>query len=83
MGVTLIFKSKTRRRLGTGAKGVLIPPEGDELGIFVPSFGLLEQDEIDYIVGLEREKKNKRVTQPRKVSIERVRDNYEVEIKEV
>lgn len=82
MGLTLIFKDKPRRRLGTGAKGVLIPPEGDELGIFVPSFGVMEQEEIDYIVGMEKEKKNKRITQPRKVSVETNRHSHEVEIKE-
>lgn len=83
MGLTLIFKDRPRRSGGYGAKGVIVPSENGEPGIFVPSFGILEQEEIDYIVGVEKEKKHERLTPPRRVSIGTDKNSYEVEVKEV
>jgi len=83
--ITLIFKDKQRRRHGAGVPSKLVRQTGDAPGYFVYSEGGMEQEEMDYIVGAQEEKRKnyKRITQPRKVSIETNRDEYAVEVKEV
>jgi len=81
MGLTLIFKDKPRRAGGTGAKGVIVPSGNGDPDLFIPSFGVLEQEEIDYIVEVEKEKKYERLTQPRRISIGVEKNSYEVDIK--
>ena len=84
MSITLIFKEKKRRRLGTGAPGVLVPPQEGKRGYFIPSMGALEQEEIDYMVEAQEEKSKseKRMTQPRRVKIGSNKKNWEVEVTE-
>ena len=85
MGITLIFKNRERRPLGHGAKGKLVPPKDGKMGYFIPSFGALEQKEIDYIVEAQEEKakKEERITHPRRIQVNTTKKDHEVDIKEV
>jgi len=85
VGVTLIFKDKQRRRHGVGVPSKLVRQTSDALGYFVYSEGGMEQEEMDYIVEAQEEKRKnyKRITQPRKIGIKRDKDGYALEVKEV
>ncbi len=61
MSITLIFKNKERLPYGSGSRGKFVPPENGRRGIFVPSWGALEKEEIDYIVTAEQEKEDERI----------------------
>lgn len=61
MGVTLIFKNKERHPLGNNANGRIIPPEKGRSAIYVPSFGVLEKEEIDDVVLAAQEKEDTRI----------------------
>jgi hypothetical protein len=61
MGITLIFKDRERLPYGSGSRGKFIPPENGRRAIFVPSFGVLEKEEVDYLVEAEKEKEDERL----------------------
>ena len=65
MAVTLIFKNKERRPYGSGANGRMIPAESGRRAIYVPSFGALEKDEVDYLVEAAQEQEDERVKKDR------------------
>ena len=48
--------------LGNKSRGRFIPPKDGRAGILIPSYGLLEKEEIDYIAeaNIEKEEKRKR-----------------------
>ena len=52
------FKSKESLPLGNKDRGRFIPPEKGRAGILVPSYGVLEKEEIDYIIEAEQEKED-------------------------
>jgi hypothetical protein len=85
MSVTLIFKDKERRRHGTGVPSKLVRQKDGAPGYFVYSEGGLEQEEMDYIVEAQEEKRKnyKRITQPRKVGIEKDKDGYTLDVEEI
>ena len=66
MAVTLIFKSKERLPYGSGSRGKFIPTEKGRRSIFVPSFGVLEKEEVDYIVEAAKEQEDDRIRKNRK-----------------
>lgn len=82
MPITLIFKDKPHKRYGKGADSVMVPPSKGKRGYYIPSEGALEQAEIDYIVEAQKEEKQERITQPRRVQIEGTKKDWEVEITE-
>ena len=61
MGLTLIFKNKPRLPYGNKDRGRFVPPEKGRRAIFVPSFGVLEKEEVDYIVEASQEKEDERI----------------------
>ena len=61
MGITLIFKTKPRLPYGSGSKGKFIPPEKGRRAIFVPSYGTMEKEEVEYIVGTAQEQEDERI----------------------
>ncbi len=62
MSITLIFKDRERQRYGSGSKGKFIShKETGGMDIFVPSFGTMEQDEVDYVAEGALEKEQARV----------------------
>ena len=83
--ISIIVRNPTRRALGSGAPTTYIPPKDGKMGVLIPSAGLLEQAEMDYLVEAETEKQKnqKRVTDPRRIQIEHTKHGYDVDIKEV
>ena len=62
MSVTLIFKNKTSLPYGNGSRGRYIShTETGGSDIFVPSFGAMEKEEVDYVVEGAIEKERARV----------------------
>mgnify|MGYP001558337451 CR=1 FL=1 len=64
--ITLIFKNKKHLRYGKGDKGVLIPPDQGRRGVFVPSFGAMEKEEIEEVVLAAQEKEDGRIKKRQK-----------------
>lgn len=60
-GQQIIIRKKERLPYGTGDRGKFIPAEKGRRAIFVPSFGTMETDEIDYIVEASKEKEDERI----------------------
>jgi hypothetical protein len=75
MGIQLIFRNKERQMHGSGAKGRFIPAEKGRRSIYVPSFGALEKEEVDYMVEAAQEQEDERV---RKGSKSEIKENLEV-----
>ena len=65
-----IFKQKERLPYGQGERGQFIPPENGRRAIFVPSFGTMEKEEIDYVVEGAKEEENERIKRG-KISIQK------------
>ena len=61
MSLTLIFKQKERLPYGDKSRGKFIPPEKGRRAIFVPSFGALEKEEVDYTVEAAQEQEDERI----------------------
>ena len=60
-GIGVHVKRKERLPYGEGAKGRLVPSEKGRRSIFVPSFGSMEQDEIDYVVEVAQDQEDERI----------------------
>ena len=65
-----IIKNKPRLRYGSEAPSKLIPAEKGRSAIYVMSEGLLEQEEVDYIVEGVQEKEDR--PRPQKKRLEKV-----------
>jgi len=67
---TFSFRVSHRENLPLGSKsrGRFIPPTKDNSGILIPSYGLLEKEEVDYIAEyeLDKEKNTRRESQTKK-----------------
>ncbi len=61
MGLTIIIKNKERLPYGSNSRGKFIPPEKGRRAIFVPSFGVLEKEEVDYLIEASQEKEDERL----------------------
>ena len=61
MGITLIFKNKPHLPYGRNSRGQFVPPEQGRRSIFVPSFGVLEKEEVDYLVEVAKEQEDDRL----------------------
>ena len=61
---TFRVKSKERLPYGTGDRGRFVPSEGGRRAIFVPSWGTMEKDEIDYVVAVAQEQEDERIKRP-------------------
>ena len=59
--IGMIVRKKERLPLGSGARGQYITGTDGRRDIFVPSFGSMEQEEIDYIVEGATEQEDERV----------------------
>lgn len=59
--LSFCFKSKEQLPLGNKSRGRFIEPEGNKPGILIPSYGVLEKEEIDYIAEASLEKREKEV----------------------
>ncbi len=61
-----VIKNKERLPYGNGARGQYIKGENGRRDIFVPSFGAMEQDEVDYTVqgAIEQEEAKAKVRKP-------------------
>jgi len=64
--IGVIIKNKERLPYGSGSRGQLIPPEEGRRAIFVPSFGALEKEEVDYMVEAAKEQEDERVREGKK-----------------
>jgi hypothetical protein len=69
--LSIQMKNKERLPLGNKSRGRYIKTEDGQPDILIPSFGLLEKEEIDYIAeaNIEKEKKRVRVS-PKKAKME-------------
>ena len=65
-GIGIIVKNREQKMLGSGAEGRHVPPEKGRRSIFVPSFGAMEQDEIDYVVEVAQEQEDERIKENHK-----------------
>jgi len=62
----IVINEKVQRQYGTGSEGKLIlGKETGGLDIFVPSYGSMEQEEVDYVAGMAVEKEKERVRKGR------------------
>ena len=75
-GIGAIIKSKERLPYGSESRGKMLPSENGRRAIFVPSWGALEKEEVDYLVevaqGQEDERKKKRKKSEQKETLEKV-----------
>ncbi len=67
--LSVIVKSKERLPYGTGSRGRLIPSEKGRRAIFVPSFGALEKEEVDYLVEVSQEQEDERIKKGSKTKV--------------
>ena len=65
-GIGVIKRDKERLPYGSGSRGKFIPSENGRRSIFVPSFGVLEKEEVDYIVEAAKEQEDDRIRKNRK-----------------
>ena len=66
MSITLIFKNKERLPLGNEGRGRFVESEKGRRAIFVPSFGVLEKEEVDYLVEGAQEQEDDRIKRKQK-----------------
>ena len=59
--LSVIVKNKERLPLGNKNKGQFIPPEEGRRAIFVPSYGTMEKEEVDYVVEVAKEQEDERI----------------------
>lgn len=57
----VIFKTKERLPYGNKSRGKFIPSEEGRRAIFVPSWGALEKEEVDYVVEAAKEQEDERI----------------------
>lgn len=60
-GISFIVKKKERLPYGNKDRGRLVPSEKGRRTIFVPSWGTMEKEEVDYIVGTAQEQEDERI----------------------
>lgn len=74
--LSFIVKHKERLPYGEKSRGRFIPAEKGRRDIFVPSFGSMEKEEIDYVVeearGQEDERIKEKAKSPAKERLEKV-----------
>jgi len=59
--IGIIIKNKERLPYGNKDRGKFIPPEKGRRAIFVPSFGTMEKEEVDYVVEVAQEEEDERL----------------------
>ena len=57
----VIVRKTERLPYGNRSRGQFIPPEKGRRAIFVPSFGALEKEEVDYLVEASQEQEDERL----------------------
>ena len=60
-GISIHIKRKEQLPYGNGSRGRLVPSEKGRRAIFVPSFGALEKEEVDYVVEAAQEQEDERI----------------------
>lgn len=60
-GIGVIVRRKERLPYGNKDKGKFVPPEKGRRAIFVPSFGTMEKEEVDYVVEVAKEQEDERI----------------------
>jgi len=60
-GIGIIIRNKERLPLGNGSRGKLTPAEKGRRSIFVPSFGAMEKEEIEYVTSVAQEQEDERL----------------------
>ena len=60
-GIGIIIKNKENLPYGNKDRGRLVPSEKGRRAIFVPSFGTMEKEEVDYIVEASQDKEDERI----------------------
>ncbi len=60
-GISIIIKHKEQLPYGNNSRGKFLPSEKGRRAIFVPSFGVLEKEEVDYLVEASQEKEDERI----------------------
>lgn len=70
MGIQLIFKNKERLPYGSNSRGKMIASESGRRAIFVPSFGALEKEEVEYLVEAAKEQEDDRLRKG-KISVQK------------
>jgi len=61
----LIFKNKPTLPYGHNDRGKFIPAEKGRRAIFVPSFGVLEKEEVEYLTEAAQEQEDTRLRKGR------------------
>lgn len=61
MGITIIVKNKERLPYGDKHRGRFVAAEKGRRNIFVPSWGALEEEEVDYLVEVAQEQEDERL----------------------
>ena len=59
--LSIITRQKGRLPLGNKDRGKYIPPEDGRRAIFVPSFGTMEKEEVEYVVEVAKEQEDERL----------------------
>jgi len=67
----IIVKQKEQLPLGDKSRGRLVPSENGRRAIFVPSWGAMEKEEVDYIVEVAQGQEDERIKR-NKVSAQRL-----------
>jgi len=65
-GISVRVTHKEKLPYGNGSKGRLIEPEKGRRSIFVPSWGSMEKEEIDYVVEVAQEQEDERIQSKKK-----------------
>jgi len=60
-GISVIVRKTESLPYGNKSKGRIVPSEKGRRSIFVPSFGALEKEEIDYVVEVAQEQEDERI----------------------
>ena len=60
-GINIISKNREQLPYGNKDRGVFLPPEKGRRAIFVPSFGVMEKEEINDVVLAAQEKEDGRL----------------------
>jgi len=77
-GINIIIKQKERLPYGNKDRGKFVPPEKGRRSIFVPSFGTMEKEEVEYVVEVAQEQEDERLKRneksPTKQRLENITD---------
>lgn len=60
-GIGIIVKRRESLPLGNGDRGRFVPPENGRRSIFVPSYGTMDKEEVDYVVEAAQEQEDERL----------------------